>query len=41
MTAEKEEQALVTEIIARAKRFQKDIVEELGYHGVIITEVTV
>lgn len=35
------DQALVTEIIVRAKRLQKDIVEELMYYGVMITEVAV
>lgn len=39
--AEHREQALVTEIIVRAKRLQKDIVEELTYYGVMITEVAV
>ena len=32
---------LITEIVTRAKRLQKDIVDELAYYGVQITEVAV
>ena len=39
--SESKEQNLITEIITRAKRLQKDIVEELVYYGVQITEVAV
>ena len=39
--SEIKEQNLITEIVTRAKRLQKDIVEELAYYGVQITEVTV
>ena len=38
---ESKEQNLITEIVTRAKRLQKDIVEELAYYGVQITEVAV
>lgn len=38
---ESKEQNLITEIVTRAKRLQKDIVEELVYYGVQITEVAV
>ena len=39
--SEIKEQNLITEIVTRAKRLQKDIVEELVYYGVQITEVAV
>lgn len=39
--SESKEQNLITEIVTRAKRLQKDIVEELVYYGVQITEVAV
>lgn len=35
------EQNLITEIVTRAKRLQKDIVEELIYYGVQITEALI
>lgn len=38
---ERTEQDMVTEIVERAKRLQKDISEELLYYGVEITEVAV
>ncbi len=38
---ESKEQNLITEIVTRAKRLQKDIVEELAYYGVQISEVAV
>lgn len=38
---ESTEQNLITGIVTRAKRLQKDIVEELVYYGVQITEVAV
>lgn len=38
---ENREQGIITEIITRAKRLQKDIVEELTYHGVTIAEVAI
>ena len=38
---ENREQGIITEIITRAKRLQKDIVEELAYHGVTIAEVAI
>ena len=38
---ESKEQNLITGIVTRAKRLQKDIVEELVYYGVQITEVAV
>ena len=36
-----EEKALVTDVVTRAKRLQKDIVEELAYYRVEIAEVAV
>lgn len=35
------EQNLITSVVTRAKRLQKDIVEELIYYGVEISEVAV
>ena len=39
--SEKKEESLITEVVTRAKRLQRSVVEELVYYGVNILEVTV
>lgn len=38
--SEKKEENLITEVVTRAKRLQKNIVEELVYYGVNVSEVS-
>ena len=41
MSSEKKDETLITEVVKRAKRLQKNIVEELVYYGVNVTEVSI